>query len=286
MLDIQIMKNHQEIRKVFCEKFVLSKEAFEIQYKEWIEFARSKGHELKYEEVLLWDKMPQYQPISFDRALDFLRDLNHPVYAMSEPEKPHEQGFTLDGTTHRGVVIQADSAALAELMGYEWYEDWRLMEEDCYLADAILPGDLYVFDPSMEHLLVFTHEHDFWDLVRTQPMVAAKSRYCMCHGFELPPEASYEELKAAFTSRQKDGTITAVECSYSLPGYYRAFTVCKQTMSNQSTSYWFDHAPDDRYTSVEELEVAKAFCEESLLSVSQKPSVRFEIHSVAAKDIL
>ena len=128
---------------------------------------------------------------------------------------------------------------------------------------------------------MFTHENDFWDLESTQPMVAAKSRYCSCEGFALPPASSYDELKAAIAKSPKQNTILTLELSYALKGYFRAFTVRKQLAADRrGYEYWFDHAPDTRYTSIEALESAKAFYDDSLLTVAAEPNVRFEIHSV------
>ena len=72
-----------------------------------------------------------------------------------------------------------------------------------------------------------------------------------------------------------------MELSSALKGYFRAFTVCKRLASDRKGyEYWFDHAPEIRYTSIEALEQAKAFYEDSLLTVAADPTVRFEIHSV------
>ena len=281
MKNIRLLPNHQEIRKNFNAKFVYTQAEFELHCKDWIEMASAQGHPLSYDCVLLWDKMPCYQAISFDRALEFLKNMNGDVYAMSEPAKEHGQGFTIEGTRCLGVVIQVNAVTLAERIEYEWYESWRLGAIDQYPDDEMLPGDLYVFDPSMDHLLVFTHENDFWELESTQPMVAAKSRFCMCEGFPLPPAASYEELKAAIAKSPKPNTVLTLELSYALKGYFRAFTVCKRLASDRKGyEYWFDHASEIRYTSIEALEQAKAFYEDSLLTVAADPTVRFEIHSV------
>lgn len=282
MKNIRLLPNHEEIRRNFNAKFVYTEAEFELHHKDWIERSSAQGHPLSYDRLLLWDKMPCYQAISFDRALKFLRSLNGDVYALSEPGGEGGRVFTIQGTRYSGVVIQVNAVALAERIEYEWYEEWRLGALDQYLDDAMLPPDLYVFDPSMEHLLVFTHENDFWDLESEQPMVAAKSRFCMCEGFSLPPAVSYEELKAAIAKSPKPNTVLTLELSYALKGYFRAFTVCKQlTADRKGYEYWFDHAPETRYTSIEDLESAKVFYDDSLLTVATDPNVRFEIHSVS-----
>ena len=281
MLNVTLLENHEEIRKNFNAKFVYTQAEFELHHKDWIERNAAQGHPLSYDRLLLWDKMPPYQAISFDRALEFLKSMNGDVYAMSEPTREYGRSFTIEGECRFGEVIQVNPMDLAERIEYEWYEERRLGVLDQYLEDAMLPVDLYVFDPTMEHLLVFTHENDFWDLESTQPMVAAKSRFCMCEGFPLPPAASYEELKAAIAKSPKPNTVLTLELSYALKGYFRAFTVCKRLASDRKGyEYWFDHAPEIRYTSIEALEQAKAFYEDSLLTVAADPTVRFEIHSV------
>ena len=277
MLNVTLLENHEEIRKNFNAKFVYTQAEFELYNKDLIESCSAQGYPLEFSRLLLWSKMPYYQAVSFDRALVFLKSMNGDVYVMSEPPGEHNQGFGLQNVHG---VIRMDAVELADRIEYEWYEVYQITEDSPFV-EHLLPDDLYVFDPSMERLLVFTHENDFWDLESTQPMVAAKSRFCMCEGFPLPPAASYEELKAAIAKSPKPNTVLTLELSYALKGYFRAFTVCKRLASDRKGyEYWFEHASEIRYTSIEALEQAKAFYEDSLLTVAADPTVRFEIHSV------
>ena len=133
--------------------------------------------------------MPDYPTVSFARAIDLLRSMGGDVYFMSENESyPEYASITVDGVEHKGCVAKSNAAALADLIEFEWYEEWRLAARNMYLANTVLPEDLYVFDGAMEHMLVFTHENDHWDLEIEQPMVAAASRYCMAYGFESEDE--------------------------------------------------------------------------------------------------
>ena len=113
-----------------------------------------------------------------------------------------------------------------------------------YLAHTVLPADLYVFDESMEHMLVFTHETDYWELEDEQPMKCAESRFCMMCGFELPEAVTYETIQTMLAS---DASLE-IELSYSCSMYFRQFIVSKRTKEDHTGyEYWFDFAPNTRY---------------------------------------
>ena len=70
-------------------------------------------------------------------------------------------------------IAETDAHALAAKIEQEWYDSYRLAEQDMY--DAILPDDLYVFDYSMQWCVVFTHETTNWE--SDSLMKVAESRY-------------------------------------------------------------------------------------------------------------
>ncbi len=169
-LNISIIDNGNEIRRMFIEKFT------SLQHK-------SNSHPTTHKNRYLWELM-DHRAISFAEALELLKSMPGEVLFMSESEsKPDCQGIRVDGTEHKGRVAKMNAAELAELIEYEWNEGWRLSALDMYFPDAILPDDLYVFDAEMERLLVFTHETDCRDMELEQPMKAAESRFCMMYGF-------------------------------------------------------------------------------------------------------
>ena len=92
----------------------------------------------------------------------------------------------LDGVEYKGAVARGNSKEIADRIEYEWFEDRRLSLEDAYLSDAVFPEDLYVVSPDFSHLIVFTHENDFWQAELEEPVKAGISRFCMTFGFDFP----------------------------------------------------------------------------------------------------
>ena len=183
---ITIVDNGHEIRQAFIGKFTMTWDEFQITHKEWIDSLAAKNYTVTHEELLLWLLM-DHRAIPFAKALEFLRSMQGDVYVMSEREShPGHNEFEIDGVEHKGCVVRANAKELADLIEYEWYEPYRLDALGMYLTHTVLPADLYVFDERMEHLLVFTHETDYWELEDEQPMKCAASRFCMMSGFELP----------------------------------------------------------------------------------------------------
>lgn len=185
MDNISILDRSPEVRAAFIEKFTLSWKELQSEHKQWIDDLAENNHPVSYNDILLWDKMPKYQSVSFADALSLLKSLSGDVFFMSENETyPYCRGIKVDGKEYKGGVARMNAVALAGLIEYEWYEDWRLSAENMYLENTVLPEDLYVFDLSMEHMIVFTHENDFWGSELEQPMEAAASRVCMMYGFD------------------------------------------------------------------------------------------------------
>ena len=83
------------------------------------------------------------------------------------------------------LIGRCNAKSLSDLIEFEWMENARLFAEDRYLADAILPEDLYVFTPEMDRMLVFTHEtSDYEAELNEDDLKQAESRVCIAYGFE------------------------------------------------------------------------------------------------------
>ena len=171
------------IREAFLKKFVMTKERFQIVHKNWLEQEEKRGHPFQYEKSLMWDRMPTYQNISFEDAINFLKTYNNDILLMSENESyPHCERLLLYNKEYKGFVAKANALELAELIYFEWYDSWRLISQYMYRDDYILPSDLYVFDENMQFMIVFTHENDNWEAEIDEPMKAAKARICIAYG--------------------------------------------------------------------------------------------------------
>jgi hypothetical protein len=133
----------------------------------------------------------------------------------------------------------------------------------------------------MNHLLVFTHETDYWELEDEQPMKCAASRFCMMCGFELPEAVTYEKIKTMLEAELAPNSSLEIEISYSCSMYFRQFIVSKLTKEdNTGYEYWFDFDSDTDYATWEEAENAKVFNDLSLKDVSKLNGVRFDIIAI------
>lgn len=281
MINIEILENGNEIRKKFIEKFTATWEEFQVLHKDWIDDCAQRNEVFEYDELYLWDKM-QHQTIYFGKALEYLRSIKGNVLFMSENEnKPYCQGIKLHGTEYKGVVAKANASELADLIEFEWYHGFKLQAKNMYQANAMLPDDIYVFDEAMEHLIVFTHENDYWELEDDEPMIAAESRFCMMYGFTLPDDVSYEKIKKLFELELEQNSSLEVELSFSCSKQFYKFVVSKWTNENGiGYQYWFNIDPNSDYATFEEMEEAKIFNGKSLKEASMLPGVRFDIISI------
>lgn len=178
-MEIEYLDEITEIGEAFINRFVLPWESFRIKHKDWIDKMGEQHHPIDrqwYDQAYLWDKMdPSYPGVSMEEALERLRGHCGTVLFMSEKS---ERG-SLQGTKTIDYVAKADSDQLADRIEFEWYESYRLIEQHRFIPDA-LPGDLYVFDPSMKWCIVFAHETTDWEAETADDwMKAAQSRYCI-----------------------------------------------------------------------------------------------------------
>lgn len=169
------------MRRDFMEAFVLSKEELCNQYPAFVENMEMEGADLDewYAETYLWDKMsPDLPEVSFSEALSRLRSKTGTVLFMSESESTHKPCALIHhGRPLTDFVAMADPLELADRIEYEWLESARLFwEEDRIMTDCILPDDLYVFDTTLDWVIVFTHESD---PASDGTSVGAKTRFCL-----------------------------------------------------------------------------------------------------------
>ena len=175
-MKIEYLEEFENIKEEFLSRFVLSWEDFQIRSKDWIEKMGDRGWPVDrrwYDQAFLWDKMdPRYAFTSFQEALTFLREKSGTVLLMTEKMD--------EAARKREVryVARADAVELSNRIEEEWYEMYRLLEEDMYNPD-VLPCDIYVFDQTMNWCVVFTHETSDVESELDDPMKAAESRCCI-----------------------------------------------------------------------------------------------------------
>ena len=88
--------------------------------------------------------------------------------------------YTLEnGFVSVDFTAEADAHTLAARIEQEWYDDYRLEEQNMYNPNAYFPSEVYVFDATMNWCVVFTHETTDWESELENPMKAAESRVCI-----------------------------------------------------------------------------------------------------------
>jgi hypothetical protein len=179
------IKNGIEIQKAFIKKFTLTYDQFKAKYKDRPMVINHLKTESDYDRYHLWDKLncSFAQPV-FGKALEFLRKMPGDVLIMPDPSKSNGSYLTINGTERKNCVAYADASELADLIEYEWLERWKAWSQDIPDFNSVLPEDLYVFDANMEHVLIFTHEYDFWKLESTEEFLnCVETRWCFSYGF-------------------------------------------------------------------------------------------------------
>lgn len=183
-MKMTFLENPPELRSRFFRRFVLTWEEFQVHHADWIAKLAEKSYtiDLKwYEQAYMWDRMSHDFPrVSFREALAFLRAREVPVIFLSEAPGHHSRPrLSWEKVHHTDFAVTCDATQLADLIEAEWFEEYRLAEENMYNPDPVLPSDVYVFDRDMTWCAVFTHETTDWDSELTDPMKAAESRYCI-----------------------------------------------------------------------------------------------------------
>lgn len=162
------------MRRDFMDAFVLSKEDFELLHPTRREELETVGADFDewYDEAYLWDKMsPDLPAVDFDTALTLLRGQRGTVLFMSESESSHKPcGLIRFGREVCDFVAMADPGELADRIEYEWKEAPRLTGSAP--RELTLPEDLYVYDTTLDWVIVFTHE----------TVTAPETRLCRAFG--------------------------------------------------------------------------------------------------------
>ena len=178
-MNIKMLDNANDISKAFIDHFVMSWDEFQVKQKDWIAEMSKTNYPINtvwYEQSYMWDRMnPDFPRVSMEEALAFLRGHSGSIFFMTEKG----EDIYYQGKKSVDFIAEADAHALAERIEQEWYNSYRLAEQNMYDADAFLPEDLYVFDVSMKWCVVFTHETTNWESEIDDPMKAAESRYCI-----------------------------------------------------------------------------------------------------------
>ena len=165
--------------EAFRKRFVMSWETFQMKHKDWIaEMGRGNCpiDRKWYDQSYMWDRMDATYPgLSMEEALSYLRKHSGRVFFLTEKD---EIDF-FQGRKTIDSIAEADANSLADQIESDWYESYRLAEQDMYSPNA-LPDDLYVFDSSMKWCVVFTHETVDWEAEKAGDMMkTAQSRYCI-----------------------------------------------------------------------------------------------------------
>ena len=147
------------MRRDFVDAFVMDKADFAVAHPDWVRLMDEQcptGFDGWYEAAFLWEKMsPDIPAVDFDRALTLLRGRAGKVLVLSESEMSgHDGGLVLYGRKVYDFVAIADPRELADRLEYEWNNEDRLYFE----GKLTLPSDVYVFDTTLEWVIVFTHE--------------------------------------------------------------------------------------------------------------------------------
>ncbi len=178
-MDINFLDNTQSIGEAFVNRFVMSWEVFQMKQKDWIAAMAATNYPINkawYEQSYLWDRMnPDFPRVSMDEALAFLRERSGSVFFMTEKG----EDLFYQGKKLIDFIAETDAHDLAARIEQEWYDSYRLAEQNMNDTEAFLPDDLYVFDPSMKWCVVFTHETTDCVSEIHDPMKAAESRYCI-----------------------------------------------------------------------------------------------------------
>lgn len=179
-MKIELFVLPQKTRKDFTDAFILTKEEWQMLHPDFVSRI-SSGYDDWYDRAYLWDKMsPDLPVVTVREALRLLRCREGRVLFMSEPEiSGNPGGLIYRGRQVHDYVAMAHALELADRIEYEWFESHRLWLENRYLSDTILPEDLYVFDTSLDWVIVFTHETDpDYD----EKPEGAETRFCMAFG--------------------------------------------------------------------------------------------------------
>lgn len=152
-MQYRLLENPEALRRRFVDTFVQPYADFRASHAKWISRLRTEFDETYYAQMYMWDRLaPDSRDISFDEALKLLKERTGEVMLLTEATE----------------CVARELATCAE---YEWFTEYALAEQGRYLADPVLPSDVYIFDESYRWCIILTHETDETE--------AAESRLCL-----------------------------------------------------------------------------------------------------------
>lgn len=173
-MNYRLLQESKTIRGRFLDSFIQPYSEFVSTHSEWIASLRTAFNRGYYDSMFMWDRLkPGAREISFADALTLLKSKMEEVYFLAEVPKCTAREFCRLNSRIE-FTAAAVPGELAECICYEWFTEYELFEQGCYLADPILPSDLYVFDETYSWCIIFTHETDETE--------SAESRFCLCIG--------------------------------------------------------------------------------------------------------
>lgn len=173
-MNYKLLDNHRVIRKKFLDQFIASYSEFLSSHSDWVSKIPIDFTETFFEKMFMWDRLRlQAREIPFDDAIRLLRCKNQEVLFLTESPKCVVREFCKLNNREEYVAAAA-AAELADRAEYEWYAEYELAEKGRYLANSILPTDLYIFDESFSWCIILTHETDETE--------SAASRFCLFIG--------------------------------------------------------------------------------------------------------
>ena len=136
-MKIELLKNPEMIRKRFIDRFLEDRDRFQITHKEFVK--QLKEFDQWFDQSYMWDRLPHDVPaVTISQALELLKSRKGDVLFMSECEGFHATCYLpINGEKVEGFVAKADPKELADRIAYEWYEGWKLLQENRYPANFL-----------------------------------------------------------------------------------------------------------------------------------------------------
>ena len=159
-MNYKLIEDHHFVSQKFTDRFVASYSDFLNSHSHWISKLPVDFTEDYFEKMFKWDKLRcKAQKIRFDDAIRLLSGKQQEVFFLTESPACVSREFCRLNNREE-YVASAAAAELAEWAAYEWYTEYKLAEKGCYLADQLLPSDLYIFDETFSWCIILTHETD------------------------------------------------------------------------------------------------------------------------------
>lgn len=171
-MQYRLLENPDALRRRFADTFVQPYAQFRASHAQWISRLRTEFDENYYAQMYMWDRLvPGSRVLSFAETLKLLNGRTGEVLLLTEAPVCVARDFCQLG---KGIAAAADARELAACAEEEWFTEFALAEQGRYLADPVLPTDIYIFDESFRWCIILTHETDETE--------SAESRLCLLVG--------------------------------------------------------------------------------------------------------